>query len=47
MEKQNHLDELPIAELNEEQLQQLKEAEAQLNQGGDDVYLIAFQKNAH
>lgn len=44
MDKHNHLDELPIANLNEEQLEQLKQAEAQLNQGGNDVYLIALQK---
>jgi len=44
MEKRNHLDELPIASLTEEQLAQLKQAEEALNQAGSDVYLIAFQK---
>ena len=45
MEKYNHLDELPIAALNEEQLKQLKQTELELNTGGNEVYLIAFQKS--
>ncbi len=44
--KQNHLDELPIASLTDEQLQHLKQAEEQLNQEGRSVYLIAFEKQA-
>lgn len=44
MEKKNHLDELSIAQLSEEQLQRLKQAESQLNQNGSDVYLIALEK---
>jgi len=44
--KHNHLDELPIASLSEEQLQQLKQAEAELNREGKNVYLIAFEKQA-
>lgn len=45
MSKRNHLDELPIAHLSEEQLKQLQQAEAQINENGSDVYLIAFEKN--
>ncbi|MGQ7278818.1 hypothetical protein ACT91Q_12675 [Brevibacillus thermoruber] len=44
--KQNRLDELPIARLTEAQLQQLKQAEQQINQQGSGVYLIAFEKQA-
>lgn len=44
MDRKNHLDEMKIANLSEEQLRQLKQAEAQLNQGGEGVYLIAVQK---
>jgi hypothetical protein len=44
MEKKNELNELPIAKLTDEQLQQLKQAEIRLNQSGNNVYLIAFQK---
>jgi hypothetical protein len=44
MEKKNRLDELPIASLNEEQLRRLKQAEEQLNQEGNGIYLIALQK---
>jgi hypothetical protein len=44
MEKKNHLDDLPIASLTDEQLRQLKQAEEQLNQSGEGVYLIALQK---
>jgi penicillin-binding protein-related factor A (putative recombinase) len=44
--KQNHLDELPIASLTDEQLQHLKAAEEQLSREGSGVYLIAFEKQA-
>ncbi len=44
MSKLNHLDELPIAELDSQQLSDLKKAEEQLNQQGEQVYLIAFKK---
>ncbi|MGE5704972.1 MAG: hypothetical protein ACM32O_20785 [Clostridia bacterium] len=44
MEKQNNLDQYPIASLSEEQLSRLKHAEEAINQSGDDVYLIAFRK---
>jgi hypothetical protein len=44
--KQNRLDELPIARLTEAQLQQLKQAEQQINEQGSGVYLIAFEKQA-
>ncbi|MGO0062325.1 hypothetical protein ACTID9_20280 [Brevibacillus fluminis] len=44
MENANRLNQLPIASLTEEQLNQLKRAEEAINQTGDDVYLIAFQK---
>jgi penicillin-binding protein-related factor A (putative recombinase) len=44
--KQNRLDELPIARLSEAQLQHLKQAEQQINQQGNGVYLIAFEKQA-
>jgi hypothetical protein len=44
--KQNHLDELPLAKLTDEQLQQLKATEEQLNREGRGVYLIAFEKQS-
>lgn len=44
MDKYNHLDELPIANLDHQQLANLKKAEEELNQAGDSVYLIAFKK---
>ncbi|MDF2682521.1 MAG: hypothetical protein K0R47_3711 [Brevibacillus sp.] len=44
--EQNRLDDLPIAQLTAAQLQQLKEAEEQMNTGGQNVYLIAFEKQA-
>lgn len=44
MENKNKLNELRIASLTDEQLEQLKQAEIRLNQSGTDVYLIAFQK---
>jgi penicillin-binding protein-related factor A (putative recombinase) len=44
--KQNHLDELPIAKLTDEQLRHLKATEEQLNREGRGVYLIAFEKQA-
>lgn len=44
--EQNHLNELPIAQLTAVQLQQLKEAEEQINSEGQNVYLIAFEKQS-
>ncbi|QQE75543.1 hypothetical protein KDJ56_06135 [Brevibacillus composti] len=44
--KYNRLDELPIANLTEQQLQQLQAAEKELLKEGSDVYLIAFEKPA-
>ncbi len=44
MEKRNHLDELPIANLNDKQLEVLRNVEQRLNQEGNPVYLIAFEK---
>lgn len=44
--EQNHLDQLPIAQLTSAQLQQLKQAEEQMNSDGQHVYLIAFEKQA-
>ncbi|USG67175.1 hypothetical protein NDK47_07770 [Brevibacillus ruminantium] len=44
--KWNHLDELPIANLTEQQLQQLREAEKEMTKDGTDIYLIAFEKRA-
>ncbi|WNC13289.1 hypothetical protein [Brevibacillus brevis] len=44
--EQNRLNELPIAQLTAAQLQQLKQAEEQINSEGQDVYLIAFEKQA-
>lgn len=44
MENKNKLDQLSIASLNQEQLSKLKQAEEAMNQTGNDVYLIAFQK---
>ncbi|MGC5328424.1 hypothetical protein [Brevibacillus sp. SYSU BS000544] len=46
MGKLHALDELPLANLDKNQLDELKKAEAQLNQEGDQVYLIAFKKEA-
>lgn len=45
MESTNKLSQLPIASLSEEQLAKLRQAEEAINQTGDDVYLIAFQKD--
>lgn len=45
MEK-NRLDELPIAQLSAAQLHQLKQAEELINSDGQNVYLIAFEKQA-
>ncbi|MGZ0050328.1 hypothetical protein [Brevibacillus gelatini] len=42
--EQNRLNELPIAKLTAVQLQQLKQAEEQINSEGQNVYLIAFEK---
>jgi hypothetical protein len=45
MEKQNHLDELPIASLTEKQLALLQSVENTINQDdAEDVYLIALKK---
>ncbi|MEJ8543964.1 hypothetical protein [Brevibacillus borstelensis] len=44
--KQNNLDELPIAQLSEQQLQHLRAAEEEITKEGADVYLIAFEKQA-
>ncbi|WP_167577999.1 hypothetical protein [Ammoniphilus sp. YIM 78166] len=44
MDKFNHLDEVPLADLTEQQLQILQEAESNLNEEAEDVYLIAFRK---
>ncbi|ELK43223.1 hypothetical protein BAG01nite_26230 [Brevibacillus agri] len=44
--EQNRLNELPIAQLTAVQLQQLKEAEEQINSEGQNVYLIAFEKQS-
>ncbi|MBU8714364.1 MULTISPECIES: hypothetical protein [Brevibacillus] len=44
--EQNRLSELPIAQLTAVQLQQLKQAEEQLNSEGENVYLIAFEKQS-
>ncbi len=44
--EQNRLNELPIAQLTAAQLQQLKQAEEQINADGENVYLIAFEKQA-
>jgi penicillin-binding protein-related factor A (putative recombinase) len=44
--KQNHLDRIPLAKLNEQQLQHLQQMEQELNQEGKGVYLIAFSKEA-
>lgn len=46
MGKLNGLDELPLANLDKNQLDELKKAEEQLNQDGDPVYLIAFKRDA-
>jgi hypothetical protein len=42
----NRLNELPIAQLTATQLQQLQQAEKEINDKGSDVYLIAFEKQA-
>ncbi|MGN7469721.1 hypothetical protein [Brevibacillus sp. SAFN-007a] len=44
--EQHRLGELPIAQLTAVQLQQLKEAEEQINAEGQTVYLIAFEKQS-
>ncbi|WHX29261.1 hypothetical protein [Brevibacillus agri] len=44
--EQNRLNELSIAQLTAVQLQQLKEAEEQINSEGQNVYLIAFEKQS-
>lgn len=44
--EQNRLNELSIAQLTAVQLQQLKQAETEINQEGENVYLIAFEKQA-
>lgn len=40
------LNDLPIAQLTAVQLQQLKQAEDQINKENNNVYLIAFEKQA-
>ncbi len=45
MDKFNDLDQLPIAELDSKQLENLKKAEEQINQAGESVYLIALKKS--
>ncbi|GIO09008.1 hypothetical protein J31TS6_50360 [Brevibacillus reuszeri] len=42
----NSLADLPIAQLTAVQLQQLRQAEEQINHEGQNVYLIAFEKQA-
>jgi len=42
--EQQSLGELPIAQLTAVQLQQLKQAEDQINLEGQNIYLIAFEK---
>ncbi|MBY0086687.1 hypothetical protein HPY28_19950 [Brevibacillus sp. HB1.2] len=44
--EQNRLSELPIAQLTAAQLQQLKQAEEQINTEGPNVYLIALEKQS-
>ncbi|GED33367.1 hypothetical protein [Brevibacillus centrosporus] len=44
--EQNRLHELPLAQLSNAQLQQLKQAEEQINSDGQNVYLIAYEKQA-
>ncbi|MGG1663473.1 hypothetical protein [Brevibacillus sp. NRS-1366] len=44
--EQNTLGEMPIAQLTAVQLQQLKQAEEQINHEGQNIYLIAFEKQA-
>jgi hypothetical protein len=43
---QERLGELPLAELTNDQLQQVQQAEEKLNQDGKNIYLIAFEKQA-
>ncbi|MCR8938955.1 hypothetical protein O0555_16610 [Brevibacillus laterosporus] len=46
MEQDKYLSEMPFAELDSAQLQQLKQIEQQINTKSDqEVYLIAFSKN--
>ncbi|MFD2370847.1 hypothetical protein ACFSO0_13010 [Brevibacillus sp. GCM10020057] len=40
------LHELPLAQLTAAQLEQLKQAEEQINSDGRQVYLIAYEKQA-
>lgn len=44
MQKHNHLDQLPIADLDSQQLADLKKAEEAMNESGESVYLIALKK---
>ncbi|MGD8192316.1 hypothetical protein ACQCN2_20285 [Brevibacillus ginsengisoli] len=44
MDKYNHLDQLPLAELDGQQLANLQKAEAELNLQGESVYLLALKK---
>jgi hypothetical protein len=43
---QERLGELPLAQLTNDQLQQVQQTEEKLNQDGKDIYLIAFEKQA-
>ncbi|HJV45204.1 MAG TPA: hypothetical protein VJ824_05685 [Bacillota bacterium] len=46
MEKFNHLDELPIANLNYDQLNLLQTAEQSMNkEKNEEIYIIAFKKS--
>jgi hypothetical protein len=46
MDKLNHLDEIPIADLKPEQLSRLQFAEEAINETTNtEVYLIALEKN--
>lgn len=40
----NQLDKIPLAELNDKQLEHLRQAEKLLEQVGNPVYLIAFRR---
>jgi hypothetical protein len=40
----NQLDKIPLAELNDKQLEHLRQAEKLLEQEGNPVYLIAFRR---
>jgi hypothetical protein len=46
MNHKHRLDELPLAHLTPQQLEQLQQAEKEINQEGKSVYLIAFEKDS-